>query len=70
MTPRPKGTEVTSIKDINNLWEFLAYLISYRMKELIILLLTGTIAVYLFLNVEYNKKDGFCWRPAPIEIKK
>lgn len=69
MAPRPKGAEITSMKDINNLWEFLAYLISYRMKELVILLLSGTIAVYLFVNIEYSKKDGFQWKPAPVSIE-
>lgn len=67
--PRPKGAEVTGMKDLNNLWEFLAYIISYRMKELVILLMAGTIAVYLFINVEYNKKDGFCWKPAPVKVE-
>lgn len=69
MAPRPKGEEIKSMKDINNFWEFLAYLISYRMKEMVILLLSGTIALYFFLNVEYNEKEGFKWKPAPVHVE-
>lgn len=61
--------EIASIKDIDNLWELIAYLVRYGMKELIIILLLIIIATYLALNISYNKKDGFQWNPAPIKIE-
>jgi len=67
--PRPKGSEISTMQDINNLWELLAYLISYRMKELVILVLMGIIAVYLFVNVDYSKQGGFRWKPANVNIE-
>lgn len=69
----PKDTkakkEVASIKDIDNLWELIAYLVKYCTKELVIVMLLVIIATYLALNVKYNKEDGFQWNPAPVKIE-
>lgn len=61
--------EVASIKDIDNLWELIAYLVRYGTKELIIIMLLIIIATYLALNISYNKEDGFQWNPAPVKIE-
>ena len=58
-----------SIKDIDNAWELIAYLVSYRIKELIILLLGAMISIYLFINIQYDKKGGLQWKPAPVSVE-
>ena len=59
--------ETKLMKNIDNIWEFIAYALRYRTKELLSLLLTIAIIIILWQNISITSdKDGthFNWGKA------
>ena len=56
------------MKQIDNAWELIAYLVRYRTKELLGLVILVLVAVMLYQNISYDKEHGLRWGPAA-EIK-
>ena len=61
MVKKSSKQEDAMIAKLSNIWEFLAYALKYRTKEImggIIVILLAVIVFYLIATTGYNKKEG------------
>lgn len=52
------------IEKIDSPWELIGYIFKYRAKSLCAVLTIIIVGTILILNVSYDEKHGFRWRPA------
>ena len=63
--------EDQAFKSVDNLYDLIAYLFRFRLKEILAIIIIILVGYMLVANISYSKKDGFCWRPSvTIEVKK
>jgi len=60
--------EIKLIKSLSSIWEFLAYALKYRLKEILGLIVAGLI-VYIVMTVGFNKKDGIFKKATDTKIE-
>lgn len=60
----------TGWNEIDNKYELIGYLFKYHLWKIIVVLLTIAFIISMFINIGYNQKEGFFWKPADISINR
>lgn len=66
---KKNGQELKVITSLKNPFQFMAYALKYRLKEILAIIIILLLGWILITNVTYTKKDGFQWKPS-IKVQK
>lgn len=57
-------------KKIDNKYELIAFLFKYHIWKIIVVIISISLVISMFINFGYDKEKGIYWKPADISIKK